>query len=146
MLVLIPVEQLAVSAERIEQVEWLETVGLKVLAKKLWTGLRRDYGRALRPGNTCVDTFRSSFPIGHRSTDLIRSIAVKEASSRDRRTTREALIADGWEPCDFCGRPIKPGYQEVHAKTCRRRLEALAGDGAVPHQSQPPASERVGQQ
>ncbi len=50
---------------------------------------------------------------------------MKEASSRDRPTTREALIADGWEPCDFCGRPIKPGYENAHAETCRRRQQAL---------------------
>ena len=59
---------------------------------------------------------------------------MKEASSRDRPTTREALIADGWEPCDFCGRPIKPGYEEVHAKTCRRRLAALQ-ETEPPHNS-----------
>ena len=64
---------------------------------------------------------------------------MKEASSRDRPTTREALIADGWEPCDFCGRPIKPGYEEVHAKTCRRRLAALQETRTVSQQSQPPA-------
>ena len=38
MLVLIPIEQLAVRAERLEQVEWFDTVRLKVLTKKfLWT-------------------------------------------------------------------------------------------------------------
>lgn len=39
--------------------------------------------------------------------------------------TREDLIAEGWEPCNYCGRPIKPGYEEIHAKTCRRRQEAV---------------------
>lgn len=39
--------------------------------------------------------------------------------------TREDLIAEGWAPCNYCRRPIKPGYEEIHAKTCRRRLEAV---------------------
>ncbi len=39
--------------------------------------------------------------------------------------TREDLIAEGWEPCNYCGRPIRPGYEEIHAKTCRRRQAAV---------------------
>lgn len=39
--------------------------------------------------------------------------------------TREDLIAEGWDPCNYCGRPIRPGYEEIHAKTCRRRQEAV---------------------
>ena len=39
--------------------------------------------------------------------------------------TREDLIAEGWGPCNYCGRPIRPGYEEIHAKTCRRRQEAV---------------------
>ncbi len=43
----------------------------------------------------------------------------------DRLVSREELIAEGWEPCEFCGRPIKPGYEDTHAETCRRRQQAL---------------------
>jgi hypothetical protein len=43
----------------------------------------------------------------------------------ERLKTREDLISEGWKPCDYCGRPIKPGYEEIHAETCRRRQEAL---------------------
>ena len=39
--------------------------------------------------------------------------------------SRAEPIAEGWEPCEFCGCPINPGYENTHGETCRRRQQAL---------------------